>query len=98
MAANRRCSSDSVGISIDLTQWHMLKLTHEGQHWTGGRSLISIIALFLVLCRLSLLFIACKSSELCCISAGSKLTNSLSGNRNDMWPSKISGHLFETLE
>ena len=47
---------------------------------------------------LSLLFIACKSSELCCISAGSKLTNCLSGNRNDMWPSKISGHLFETLE
>jgi len=36
-ARNRRRNRDSVGSSMDLTPCRILKLTHQGQHRTGGR-------------------------------------------------------------
>jgi len=41
MARNRRRVSDSVAISMDLTPWRILKLTHQGAAPDWGRSLIS---------------------------------------------------------
>jgi len=35
---NRRHSSNSVGIGMDLSPWRLLKLTHHGQHRTGAES------------------------------------------------------------
>jgi len=44
MARNRRRLSDSIGSSMNISPWRILKLTHQGQH-RAGRSLISTIAL-----------------------------------------------------
>ena len=46
MARNRRRNSDSVGRSMDLSLWHVLKLTTEGAAPDRGRSLISTMSLF----------------------------------------------------
>jgi len=36
MARNRRRLSDSIGSSMDMSPWRILKLTHQGQHRAGG--------------------------------------------------------------
>jgi len=35
-ARNRRHNSDSIETSMNLSPWRILKLTHQGQHRTGG--------------------------------------------------------------
>jgi len=44
MARNERRTSDSVGSSMDLPPWRILKLTHQWAAPDRGRSLISMIA------------------------------------------------------
>jgi len=36
MAWNRRRNSDTIGSSVGLSPWRILKLAHQGQHRTGG--------------------------------------------------------------
>ena len=45
MARNRRRNSDSVGSSMNLSPWRILKLTHQGAAQNRDRRLISTIAL-----------------------------------------------------
>ena len=47
MAGNGRRNSNSLGTSIDLSQWRILKLTHQGGAPYRGPSLLSTIALLL---------------------------------------------------
>jgi len=46
VARNMRRNSDSIGSSVDLSPWRILKLTHQGAASYLGRSLISTFALF----------------------------------------------------
>ena len=47
IARNRRRSSDSVGSSVDLSPWRILKLTQQGAAPDRGRSLISTFAVLI---------------------------------------------------
>ena len=55
-ARNRRRNSDSVGSSVDLLRWRVLKLTHQGAALNGRRNLLSTIARLFCAARSTYMF------------------------------------------
>jgi len=55
-ARNRRRSSDSIGSSVDLVRWRVLKLTHQGAPLNRGRNLLSTIARLFCAARSTYMF------------------------------------------